>query len=206
MLTSELPLEVKGHSPRLLWIRYPPVTADSFGTSTCCKRPPATLLSLSQDFFFLNPSAGESIPAPDGKWGQMKTERPSCYSSKILRQSKFCPTMCFWISSTICGWNQLERQCPPGRHPMSLEANSLRLAGSRHFENVWFSLSDEKKKKVRSPALSPWKMWTLSLLCKCLDNLKTTQSEVVVGQNRWRSTSKIFHSEMSTVMYSLEHY
>lgn len=71
----------------------------------------------AKTFFSLNPSAGESIPAPDGKWGQMKTERPSCYSSKILRQSKFCPTMCFWISSTICGWNQLERQCPLRKAP-----------------------------------------------------------------------------------------
>lgn len=42
-------------------------------------QPPPRHTAVTEPELILNPSAGEPIPAPDGKWGQMKTKCPSCF-------------------------------------------------------------------------------------------------------------------------------
>lgn len=78
LLTSTLPLQVKGHTPGLLWIRYPPVATQIHSAPPHAAATPRHT-AVTEPELILNPSAGEPIPAPDGKWGQMKTKCPSCF-------------------------------------------------------------------------------------------------------------------------------
>lgn len=101
------------HPPLSMQVKVTPVDCCSSDTLLLLHRLPLQLRVLqptcchnavSKPELFVNHSAEEPIPAPDGKWRQMKTECHFLLYSTTF--SKFCGSTCFWLSSSNCCGNQ----------------------------------------------------------------------------------------------------
>lgn len=75
LLTSTLPLRVKGRTPGLLWIRYPPVATPSHSAPPHVATTSPHTHSCQLARTFSQPLSRRPDPTPDGKRGQKKTKK-----------------------------------------------------------------------------------------------------------------------------------